>query len=133
MNYHISHHTKKVNAEIYLAPSKSLSNRALIIRALCTNSFDIHHLSNSKDTEALQHALNSPSLDVNVGDSGTAFRFLTAFLSTQEGQFTLSGSKRMNERPIKELVDALIELGIDIEYLETDGYPPLKIYGKKIE
>ncbi|MDB2675461.1 3-phosphoshikimate 1-carboxyvinyltransferase [Flavobacteriales bacterium] len=133
MNYHISHKTKKIDAEINLPKSKSLSNRALIIKALCSESFTIEDLSSSKDTQLLSKALHSQSSTINVGDSGTAFRFLTALLSTKSGEFMLSGSERMKERPIKDLVNALTALGADIEYLEKEGYPPLKIAGKTIE
>lgn len=133
MNYHISHKTKKINAEINLPKSKSLSNRALIIKALCANEFKIIDLSNSDDTLLLSKALSSDSKNIDVGESGTAFRFLTAYLANKKGEFTLNGSKRMQERPIKALVNALRDLGADIKYLEKDGYPPLKITGNTIE
>jgi len=133
MNYHISHKTKKIDAEINLPKSKSLSNRALLIKVLCSESFTIEDLSSSKDTQLLSKALHSQSSTINVGDSGTAFRFLTALLSTKSGEFMISGSERMKERPIKDLVNALTALGADIEYLEKEGYPPLKIAGKTIE
>jgi len=133
MNYHISHKTKKIDAEINLPKSKSLSNRALLIKVLCSESFTIEDLSSSKDTQLLSKALHSQSSTFNVGDSGTAFRFLTALLSTKSGEFMISGSERMKERPIKDLVNALTALGADIEYLEKEGYPPLKIAGKTIE
>ena len=133
MNYHISHKTKTINAEITLAASKSLSNRALIIQALSSTPFKIHNLSTSKDTQLLNEALQTKSDTIDVGDSGTAFRFLTALLACKQGDYTLTGSERMKERPIKELVSALKELGADIKYLEKEGYPPLKIKGKSIE
>ena len=78
MIYHISHKTKTINAEITLATSKSLSNRALIIQALSSSPFKIHNLSTSKDTQLLHKALQTKSDTIDVGDSGTAFRFLTA-------------------------------------------------------
>ena len=133
MNYHISHKTKIINAEINLTASKSLSNRALIIQALSSTPFKIHNLSTSKDTQLLNEALQTKSDKIDVGESGTAFRFLTAFLACKEGDYTLTGSDRMKERPIKELVSTLKELGADIKYLEKNGYPPLKIKGKSIE
>mgnify|MGYP001323923044 FL=1 len=133
MNYHISHKTKIINAEINLTASKSLSNRALIIQALSSTPFKIHNLSTSKDTQLLNEALQTKSDKIDVGDSGTAFRFLTAFLACKEGDYNLTGSDRMKERPIKELVNTLKELGADIKYLEKNGYPPLKIKGKSIE
>ncbi len=133
MNYHISHKTKIINAEINLTASKSLSNRALIIQALSSTPFKIHNLSTSKDTQLLNEALQTKSDKIDVGDSGTAFRFLTAFLACKEGDYNLTGSDRMKERPIKELVNTLKELGADIKYLEKNGYPPLKIKGKSIK
>ncbi len=133
MDYHISHKTKTINAEVNLPTSKSISNRALIIQALTSGSFQIHKLSTSKDTQLLSTALKTKSNTIDVGDSGTAFRFLTALLACKEGEFTLTGSKRMKERPIKELVSALKKLGADIKYIEKEGYPPLQISGKQIE
>jgi 3-phosphoshikimate 1-carboxyvinyltransferase len=133
MNYTISHPSKNIKAEISLPPSKSISNRALIIQALCQETFTLFNLSESSDTKALLEALNSRSKTIDVGDAGTTMRFLTAFLSQKDGDFVLTGSHRMKERPIKELVDSLHLLGADIQYLGKEGYPPLAISGKTLK
>ena len=133
MNYKIAHPTKVVECEIDLPGSKSISNRLLIIQALCKQKFVITNLSNSEDTKALQKALTDNVTTIDVGAAGTSFRFLTAYLSTLVGnRFILTGSNRMKERPIKELVDALLELGVEIKYLEKSGFPPLAILGTDI-
>jgi len=122
-----------VECEIDLPASKSISNRLLIIQALCKQEFVITNLSNSEDTKALQKALKTTATTIDVGAAGTSFRFLTAYLSTLVGErFILTGSNRMKERPIIELVDALLELGVEIKYLEKSGFPPLEILGTNI-
>jgi len=134
MNYKISHPTKVVNCEIDLPSSKSISNRLLIIKALCKEKFLIKNLSESDDTILLKNALNSKEKTINVSHAGTSFRFLTSFLSIQKGKkFILNGSDRMKERPIKELVNSLEGLGVKIEYLEKEDFPPLKIIGTEID
>ena len=134
MNYKISHPTKVVNCEIDLPSSKSISNRLLIIKALCKEKFLIKNLSESDDTILLKNALNSKEKTINVSHAGTSFRFLTSFLLIQKGEkFILNGSDRMKERPIKELVNSLQELGVKIEYLEKEDFPPLKIIGTEID
>jgi 3-phosphoshikimate 1-carboxyvinyltransferase len=133
MNYKISHPTKVVECEIDLPASKSISNRLLIIQALCKQEFEITNLSSSEDTKSLQKALKATNATIDVGAAGTSFRFLTAYLSTLVGnRYILTGNNRMKERPIKELVDALLELGVEIKYLEKMGFPPLKIIGADI-
>ncbi|MEM1215527.1 MAG: 3-phosphoshikimate 1-carboxyvinyltransferase [Bacteroidota bacterium] len=116
-----------VNGTITLAGSKSISNRALIIRALCAQPFAIHRLANAKDTVTLEALLRSKAEVLDAGAAGTTFRFLTAYLSTQPGTQLLTGSERMKQRPIGVLVDALRQLGAKIDYVENAGYPPLKI------
>ena len=133
MNYKVSHPTKEVICELTLPSSKSISNRLLIIQHLCDTSFQIHNLSNSEDTLSLKNALNSTVDTIDVGAAGTSFRFLTAFLANKEGEeFILTGSKRMQERPIKDLVESLLQLGSDIEYVNQVNFPPLRIKGKNI-
>ncbi len=102
------------------------------MRALANNSFQINNLSESEDTLTLEKALAGKSSVINVGHAGTAMRFSTAFFALQEGEWIITGSERMKNRPIGELVDALNLLGADIKYLEKKGYPPLKIKGKKL-
>ncbi len=98
-----------------------------MIRALSKLDFKIYNISNAQDTVTLQKLLQTKTEELNVGPAGTTFRFLTAFLSLQPGTQILTGSKRMKERPIGILVDALRQLGATIDYLEKEGYPPLKI------
>jgi len=122
-----------VNCEIDLPSSKSISNRLLIIQALCKQDFEIKNLSNSDDTNSLKNALNTTEERIDVGAAGTSFRFLTSYLATQKGkEFILTGTDRMKERPIQNLVAALQLLGAKIDYLEKDGFPPLKIKGTTI-
>lgn len=118
---------------IELPFSKSESNRLLIAQAISGNSFDIANLSDAEDTRLLQAAIASNKEIIDVGMAGTAFRFLTAYYAIQEGRTTtLTGADRMKQRPIGILVDALRELGASIEYMEEEGFPPLKIHGKKL-
>ena len=134
MNYKISHPTKEVVCEITLPSSKSISNRLLIIQALCKENFTIENLSNSDDAKVLKKALNSTEKTIDIGAAGTSFRFLTAYLATLNNQeFLLTGSERMKQRPIKKLVNVLINMGAEIEYLEQYGFPPLKIKGQKLK
>lgn len=133
MNYKICHPTKIVDCEIDLPSSKSISNRLLIIQSLCKDDFKINNLSNSDDTCSLQLALQKNSGTIDVGAGGTTLRFLTAYLAAKEGkEFILTGTSRLKERPIKELVEALKMLGAEIDYLEKEHLPPLKIKGKKL-
>ena len=122
----------KKNKTIQISGSKSISNRLLILETLFSN-IKIGNLSNSQDTQLLKKALSANSETVDIHHAGTAMRFLTSYYSIQEGKTTiLTGSGRMKERPIKNLVTALQNLGVEIEYLENEGFPPLKITGRKI-
>lgn len=123
---------KNLKGDWQVTGSKSEANRLLILQALFPQ-IEIENLSNSDDTEVLQKALNSSEEEIDIHHAGTAMRFSTAYFSIQESRKTiLTGSKRMQERPIKLLVDALKSLGADIEYQKEEGYPPLLINGKKI-
>ncbi|POY35430.1 3-phosphoshikimate 1-carboxyvinyltransferase [Solitalea longa] len=128
--------TDVLKGEIILPGSKSESNRALIMQALCKQPFEIKNLSVADDTVTLEHLLKtniaSNNTEINVGPAGTAMRFLTAFLAVTPGEWLLTGTHRMLERPIKLLVDALRNLGADIEYAGNEGFPPLKIKGKDL-
>ena len=132
MQYKLTPPTK-ISTEIQLPSSKSISNRALILNALSLNASPIINLSDCEDTKVLINAFNSDSNVFDIGHAGTAMRFLTAFLAGMEGEWTIKGSKRMHERPIYPLVDTLRALGADIEYIENEGYPPLKIKGKQLK
>ncbi len=127
MIYEITKSDRRLEGSITLAGSKSISNRALIIQALCTDKFPIQRLANAKDTELLQVLLKSEKIVRDAGAAGTTFRFMTAYLALQPDTQILTGSERMKQRPIGVLVEALRRLGADIEYLEKQGYPPLKI------
>lgn len=121
-----------ITGSVFISGSKSESNRLLILQKLFPE-ISIENLSDSDDTHHLQYALNTDETEINIGHAGTAMRFLTAFFATQNNKtVVLSGSDRMHNRPIKILVDALKDLGADISYLEKEGYPPLKISGRKI-
>ena len=121
------------NKTIEISGSKSISNRLLILHQLFENIL-IENLSNSQDTQLLQAALQSNSQTIDIHHAGTAMRFLTSYCAIQEGKtVVITGSERMKNRPIKFLVDALRDLGAEISYLEKEGYPPLKITGKKIQ
>ena len=129
MTYEISKSDRRIVGDITLDGSKSISNRLLIIKALCEQSFTIHNLSTSKDTQTLNTLLNQPTTSnvFDCGAAGTTFRFLTAYLALQNGTQILTGSERMKQRPIGKLVAALRSLGCNITYLENEGYPPLQI------
>jgi 3-phosphoshikimate 1-carboxyvinyltransferase len=133
MQYRIIPPETDIKGKVNLPGSKSISNRLLIIRALADGNMNILNLSESEDTQVMAEAfqLNSPL--INIGHAGTAMRFLTAYLTICPGEWTLTGSERMKNRPVGKLVDALRRLGANIEYTEKKGYPPLKIKGGKLE
>jgi len=133
MQFIISTIHKKISSSIQLPASKSISNRVLIINALCFNPFPAENLSDSDDTQVLKKALFSNDKKINIGHAGTAMRFLTAYLSRITGEWKVTGSDRMKQRPVKILVDALNQLGAKIIYMEKEGYPPLKIYGSNLK
>ena len=132
MEISIQKSSLKNKQSIQITGSKSESNRLLLLQALYPQ-ITIKNLSNSDDSVVMQKALISNDAVIDIHHAGTAMRFLTAYLSIQEGkEVTLTGSKRMKERPIKILVEALKTLGAQITYLENDGFPPIKIVGKKL-
>lgn len=133
MQYTISSSIKKLEGEITLPTSKSISNRVLIINALAYSPFPVGNLSDSDDTRVMEQVLNSNTNKFDIGHAGTAMRFLTAFLSKIVGQWEITGSARMQQRPIKILVDALNKLGAKIEYVNEPGYPPLRIWGSNLK
>lgn len=133
MNYRLSKSDKKIKGSINLPSSKSIANRALIIHALSYSPYDLKNLSVSDDIEVMQKVLNSNTNKFDIGHAGTAMRFLTAFLSQIVGEWIITGSERMKQRPIHILVNALNELGAKIEYLENEGYPPLRIWGSHLK
>ena len=118
---------KFIQGLIDLTGSKSVSNRALIIQALCKEPFEIKRLAQANDTELMQRLLASDEVVRDTGPAGTTYRFLTAYLSLQPGTQILTGTERMKKRPIGVLVEALRKLGANIKYLENEGFPPLEI------
>ncbi len=127
MNYKLHFSSNILKGEVTLAGSKSISNRVLIIQALCNTDFKIEALANANDTELLAHLLKSNEKVLDAGPAGTTFRFMTAYLTLFGGNSILTGSERMKQRPIKVLVDACRKLGATIHYLENEGFPPLNI------
>ncbi len=133
MHLFLQHSKINPSTDITITGSKSESNRLLLLKALFTN-LEINNVSNSDDSQYMLKALKSDDSTVDIHHAGTAMRFLTAYFATLEGKTTLlTGSQRMQERPIKILVDALRELGADIEYDKEEGYPPLRITGKTLK
>jgi len=148
----------EINGEIFLPGSKSLSNRALLIAALAKGSTkitnllvsdDIRHMLNALTTLGVKYTLSdcgtectvigndgffksSEPLEIYLGNAGTAMRPLCAALAASEGEFILTGEPRMKERPIGHLVDAIAQIGAEVEYLENKNYPPVKIKGKAL-
>ena len=132
MNLFLQHCPEIRYSKIAISGSKSETNRMLILQALYSG-IELKNSSNSDDSEVLIDALNSESDTINIHHAGTAMRFLTSYFAVLEGRtVTLTGSVRMQQRPINKLVDALREMGADIHYLENDGFPPLKIVGRKV-
>ena len=119
--------------EIKLPSSKSISNRILIINALSYSAYPVKNLSDCDDSMVMNQVLESNTNRFNIGHAGTAMRFLTAYLSQIVGEWHLTGSKRMQQRPISILVDALRKMGAQIEYTGAEGFPPLKITGTALK
>ena len=139
---YILHAPHSIDATINLPASKSISNRALVINALAhrngTDGEDtaIAHpdnLSHCDDTDVMVAALRDMPYVINIKAAGTAMRFMTALLSVTPKEHILTGTERMMHRPISVLVGALRQLGAEIDYASTEGYPPLRIRGKKLE
>lgn len=138
MNLKLSYNLPTINSNLQISGSKSETNRLLVLQALYPNLV-LENTSNSDDSEVMLNALsitNHPSpttQTIDVHHAGTAMRFLTAYFAIQEGkEVVLTGSARMKERPIKILVDALNQMGAEITYEEQEGFPPLRIKGKKL-
>lgn len=122
----------EVKATIQLPASKSISNRALIIHALSGGSDAPANLSDCDDTRVMIKALTGNEEVIDILAAGTAMRFLTAYLSATPGTHTLTGTQRMQQRPIQILVNALRQLGAQIEYAGNEGFPPLHICGTEL-
>ena len=132
MNFFLKQSVVNSSSEITITGSKSETNRLLLLQALYSN-ISIENISKSDDSDAMQTALLSNENVIDIHHAGTAMRFLTAFFAVQEGrEVLLTGSSRMKERPIKILVEALQQLGVEITYEGEVGFPPIRIKGQKI-
>jgi 3-phosphoshikimate 1-carboxyvinyltransferase len=128
----LNHSGKIPGNRILISGSKSETNRLLLLQALYPNLI-LENTSDSDDSKVMRKALSQDDSTIDIHHAGTAMRFLTAYFATVENrEVTLTGSTRMKERPIKILADALRKLGAEIDYIENDGFAPLKIKGKKI-
>lgn len=127
---------QELRAAITLSGSKSISNRLLILNEVLELNLSLKNISDSDDSSLLKQALqrikNKSSSVIDIHHAGTDMRFLTAYLAAKKGEWMLTGSERMKQRPIGELVTSLKNLGADITYLEKENFPPLKINGKKL-
>ena len=121
-----------IHTIVPLPTSKSISNRVLIINALGNGEYFPENLSDCDDTQVMIHSLNEKGETLDIKAAGTAMRFLTAYLSITSGTKVITGTQRMQQRPIRILVDALRSLGADIEYAGNEGFPPLRITGKQL-
>ncbi|MFZ4741335.1 MAG: 3-phosphoshikimate 1-carboxyvinyltransferase, partial [Bacteroidales bacterium] len=138
---HFNNTNKVLRGEINLPSSKSITNRALILKYLAKNSFSILNQSLADDSVLLDNMLkklqvlseNKLTNEIFIDNAGTAMRFLTALLSITKGNWSLTGSERMKERPIAGLVDTLNLLGAQISYQDNIGFPPLLIKGNTIK
>lgn len=132
----LTHSSKVINGTVQLTGSKSESNRALIIKAISEGKVNIENISEADDTVLLTRALEvadavtDQNKIINIGPAGTAMRFMTSYLNLIPGKFILTGTERMQQRPIGILVDALKDIGAEIHYQKKVGYPPLQIEGK---
>jgi len=130
--YYIIKAPNTLEGTIQLPASKSISNRSLILNSLAGKNSLIENLADCDDTNVLIKALRFESDSFDIGAAGTAMRFLTAYLASRNGTWEITGSLRMKNRPIQILVEALNSLGAEIEYIEKEGYPPLRVNGKKL-
>ena len=132
MSYQITAPGEPIITRLRLPSSKSISNRALILNALSNSPYPVENLSNCDDTQVTIAAFRPETHLIDIHAAGTAMRFLTAYFSGKTGEWTLTGTARMRQRPIRLLVEALRSLGAKIEYLGEEGFPPLKISGRKL-
>lgn len=132
----LNHPSKKIKGTVQLTGSKSESNRALIIQAISEGNVSIENLSEADDTVLLTKAIADADAPltgqkiINIGPAGTAMRFMTSYLNLKKGDFILTGTERMQQRPIGILVDALKDISADIHYEKKTGFPPIRIEGK---
>ena len=121
-----------LKTEVKLPASKSIGNRALVINALAGGTAMPDNLSDCDDTDVMIRALRDMPYEIDIKAAGTAMRFMTAYLAATPGKHVITGTERMRHRPIAILVDALRSLGAHIEYVDEEGYPPLRIEGRRL-
>ena len=121
-----------LKTEVKLPASKSIGNRALVINALAGGTAMPGNLSDCDDTDVMIRALRDMPYEIDIKAAGTAMRFMTAYLAATPGEHVITGTERMRHRPIAVLVDALRSLGAHIEYVDEEGYPPLRIEGRRL-
>ena len=121
-----------ISTEIKLPASKSISNRALVIRALSNGNAPLENISECDDSNVVVEALRTMPYEINIKAAGTAMRFLTSMLATMPSEHIITGTERMRNRPIGVLANALRTIGAEIAYVEKEGFPPLKIRGKAL-
>ncbi|MEQ8474528.1 MAG: 3-phosphoshikimate 1-carboxyvinyltransferase [Marinoscillum sp.] len=129
MKYQLKKFDQSLKGSVQLTSSKSESNRALLINALSGNKLILQNLSAARDTQTMTRLMQESGQIWDVLDAGTTMRFCTAYLGVKGSGQTITGTERMCQRPIGLLVDALRKLGAEVEYMENDGYPPMKIKG----
>ena len=133
MIYKISLRNKKVNCEVELPMSKSISNRLIILYNLYKHKYIIDQIADSNDSIRLNNLIKSQEKKLDVEDSGASLRFLISYFSIQVGRTVIiDGNERIRKRPILELVNALLDIGADIKFLKRYGYAPVQIIGKKL-
>lgn len=130
---HIYKSNPTVQTTIQLPASKSESNRALIIQALSEEEITLRNLSEARDTQTMQRLLQSNEPELDVLDAGTTMRFLIAYCTARKPGKIIKGTPRMHQRPVRILVDALREIGADIQYLQEEGYPPVHVRGMTLD
>ena len=133
MRYTVSAPGTPIHAAIQLPASKSISNRALILHALAHGKQTPCNLSDCDDTRVMVRALQGNPEHIDIMAAGTAMRFLTAYLSVTPGSRIITGTQRMQQRPIRILVDSLRLLGAKIDYAGQEGFPPLRITGTELQ
>jgi 3-phosphoshikimate 1-carboxyvinyltransferase len=133
LTYTISKGDRNLSGGISLAPSKSISNRDIVIRALKNSKFDIKTISEKDAAKVIDQSLRKGKVALDKGNPAMAIRFLRAFLSYFQGEWIITGSEEMRKRPVGDVIDILQKEGLNIKYLERDGFPPLKIIGKGLK
>ncbi|NHB70046.1 3-phosphoshikimate 1-carboxyvinyltransferase [Perlabentimonas gracilis] len=131
--YTVSKPDSELFGSISLSPSKNISNRDIVIRALKNAKFDIKSISEKDAAKVFAEEIRKGEVPLEAGDPAKAIRLLRAFLSFFKGDWIVTGSAEMHKRPVGDVIDMLQKQGINIKYIEREGFPPLKIIGKAIK